>query len=613
MEASALQAPARLSRGRVSLGSPLLRLRSDEQLVALFREGNDEAFRAIHDRYRQRLFAYSRQMLPNSRQDAEDATQDVFIRAYSALRANDRELALRAWLYRVAHNRCIDQLRRPAAAPAADLETAAAPISDPIALAEQRESLSQLIVDLQRLPEQQRSALLMRELSGMSYCELADALELSMPAVKSLLVRARVNLTQALEARETACTEIRAELVDCHDRGVRATATARRHMHDCVPCQEFRRELRGLSKQFSALTPGLGVAGVLAKLLGVGGGGGGSAAGAGGTGAGGAAVAGGTAAVAGGGAAAAGGAFGGGGTLAGAGFLTGTAGHMSALLAVLAAGGAVAVQPALSSTPARHPDRQHAVTRPTQIATSPPVSAPGAAGPAATSANADASYGSAYAGTTSSTGSTGTVGSTAAGAAGSTSVGLPATETLSGTGLQTGANPDLAAGSSTSSASGAGGAAPGAGTGQSAQAGSTGVPATVTLSGPASTSSVVTGVGSTGSTTLSKAVGGSLPAGSSTVSSAAGGSTSSTAVGGSPGSKASTRTGASSGAATQQSGASSSTATGTSAGSSASSSTPATASRATATGSAAGDGSSTSNTGSTGGGSSSGEATASNG
>ena len=110
MEASALHAPAGLHR---IARSPLLRLRSDDQLVALFRPGNDEAFRVIHDRYRQRLFAYARQMLAGSRPDAEDALQDVFLRAYGALRADDRPVTLRAWLYRVAHNRCIDQLRRP--------------------------------------------------------------------------------------------------------------------------------------------------------------------------------------------------------------------------------------------------------------------------------------------------------------------------------------------------------------------------------------------------------------------------------------------------------------------------------------------------------------------
>ena len=93
----------------------MLRLRSDEQLVSLFRAGNDEAFRVIHDRYRARLLAYARQMLGSSPADPEDAVQEIFVRAYSHLRSNSRELALRAWLYRIAHNRCVDDLRRPAA------------------------------------------------------------------------------------------------------------------------------------------------------------------------------------------------------------------------------------------------------------------------------------------------------------------------------------------------------------------------------------------------------------------------------------------------------------------------------------------------------------------
>ena len=71
MEASALHAPAGLAR--LPLGTPLLRLRSDEQLLALFRAGSEDAFGAIHDRYRQRLFAYVRQMLcAGPRQDARD-------------------------------------------------------------------------------------------------------------------------------------------------------------------------------------------------------------------------------------------------------------------------------------------------------------------------------------------------------------------------------------------------------------------------------------------------------------------------------------------------------------------------------------------------------------
>jgi RNA polymerase sigma factor (sigma-70 family) len=183
-------------------------LRSDEQLVSLFRRGNEDAFRVIHDRYRARLFAYTRQMLAGSRQDAEDALQDVFVRAYRALRESDRELSLRAWLYRVAHNRCIDELRRPPLPPPEVLELVRPPEADPLAQTERRESLRRLVADVRRLPEHQRSALLMRELNGLGYAEIATALGVTVPAVKSLLVRARVGLAQAGEARDVACVEV---------------------------------------------------------------------------------------------------------------------------------------------------------------------------------------------------------------------------------------------------------------------------------------------------------------------------------------------------------------------------------------------------------------------
>src|SRR3978361_896254 len=205
MEAGALRAPAAINR--ISVTVPLLRLRSDEQLVALFRAGDDAAFSVIHDRYRQRLFVYARQMLDGSRQDAEDALQDVFLRASSSLRANDRPLSLRAWLYRVAHNRCIDHLRRPVP-PAIDLfETSLKPLHDPIDESERREDLRRLIQDVRRLPEQQRSALLLREMDGMSYADLGEGRGVSLEAVKSLLVRARIGLVEAVEARDTACAE----------------------------------------------------------------------------------------------------------------------------------------------------------------------------------------------------------------------------------------------------------------------------------------------------------------------------------------------------------------------------------------------------------------------
>jgi RNA polymerase sigma factor (sigma-70 family) len=318
VEASALRAP---SLTRAPLSTPLLRLRSDEQLLALFRSGNDDAFGAIHDRYRQRLFAYARQMLsPGSRQDAEDVMQDVFVRAYGALRADSRDVNLRAWLYRVAHNRCIDHLRRPTPPPAEIFEMSRKPLHDPIEEAQRRDDLARLVEDVGRLPEQQRSALLMREIDGMSYADLAAALDVTVPAVKSLLVRARVGLVEAAEARDADCCEIRQDLLASYDRGVKASGRARRHMRSCSGCSEYRAALRGMRRSFAALSPvSAGIGGIAANLLGLGGGG---------------AAVGSSAAAGGGGAAAVGG-----------GLATATACKVAAVVctAALTAGGAVEV------------------------------------------------------------------------------------------------------------------------------------------------------------------------------------------------------------------------------------------------------------------------------
>ena len=301
MEASTLQAPPSL--GRVSLSVSLLRLRSDEQLVALFRAGNDDAFGVIHDRYRQRLFAYVRQMLSSaSRQDAEDVLQDVYVRAFGALRADRRDVNLRAWLYRVAHNRCIDYLRRPAPPDREIFEVSRKPLHDPIEEAQRRDDLKRLVADVGRLPEQQRSALLMRELDGMSYADLAAALDVTVPAVKSLLVRARVGLVEAAEARDTDCDVIRGELLNAYDRGVKASGRARRHMRECGGCREYRTALRGMQRSFAALSPvaAAGPLALAAKVLGLGGAGGGAAAGGGAVAGSGGALAGGAAAAGGG-------------------------------------------------------------------------------------------------------------------------------------------------------------------------------------------------------------------------------------------------------------------------------------------------------------------------
>ena len=373
MEASAFPASVGVSRPRIAISAPLLRFRSDEQLISLFRSGSEDAFRVIHDRYRARMLAYTRQMLSSSPADAEDAVQEIFVRAYAGLLASDRRLALRAWLYRVAHNRCIDELRRPQVHPC-DQEPGADPdaSNDPVARLEQRDALERLIADVQRLPEQQRSALLMRELGGMTYVDVAAALSVTVPAVKSLLVRARVGLAQANEARDTACATIREDLILSHDRGVRASGLARRHLRDCPDCRTFRNDVRGVSRQLAAVVPGLGPVAMVAKLLGIGGGGGAAA--------GGGAVASGSATAA--GTVTAGSAAGGAlslGSIAGA-------GHVVTVLAaaVVTAGGAIELQHITPATP-HHAAHHRVMARPAAPAPS-PAATPQAATAAASAA-----------------------------------------------------------------------------------------------------------------------------------------------------------------------------------------------------------------------------------
>ena len=180
----------------------LLRVRSDESLVARFRAGDADAYATIVARYRERLIAYAGRVL-QGRDEAEDVVQDVFMRAHRALLADDRPMMLKPWLYRIAHNRCMDMLRRPL--PVLDeLSEQHASAIDVAGRAQEREEFDAIVADIGGLPGQQRSALLIRELEGLSYEDLAMALDTTVGAVKSLLVRARVNLAEAAEARAAA-------------------------------------------------------------------------------------------------------------------------------------------------------------------------------------------------------------------------------------------------------------------------------------------------------------------------------------------------------------------------------------------------------------------------
>ncbi len=235
--------------------SPLLRLQSDERLVALTRRGQHAAFETLFSRYQSRLLSFCRHML-SSREDAEDVLQEVFTAAFNAILADEREINVRPWLYRIARNRSLNHLRRASAVgvDSMDIHYAEGGI-DTGEKVLRRESFRQLIADVQQLPETQRTALLLREIDALSYEQIAVAMETTVPSVKSLLVRARISLAEAAEARKLSCEQVRLELGEVAEGLVKLGAPARRHVRDCERCHDFKKHLRANNHALAAIFP----------------------------------------------------------------------------------------------------------------------------------------------------------------------------------------------------------------------------------------------------------------------------------------------------------------------------------------------------------------------
>jgi len=235
--------------------SPLLRLQSDERLIALTRRGHNGAFEALVQRYQPRLLAFCRHML-GSQEDAEDVLQEVFTAAFNAMGADNRPINARPWLYRIARNRSLNHLRRPRPSGQDSMDIferdAGASTADTV---HKREEFRQIVADVHELPETQRTALLLREIDALSYDQIAEAMDTTIPSVKSLLVRARVSLAEAAESRLLTCEEVRLELGQVAEGLARTTAPVRRHLKACDRCRSFRGELRKTTKALAAVYP----------------------------------------------------------------------------------------------------------------------------------------------------------------------------------------------------------------------------------------------------------------------------------------------------------------------------------------------------------------------
>src|SRR5687767_9790697 len=263
-----------------ALRTPLVRLRAgrldDGKLAALAATGDERAFEAVYDRHHRPLLGFCRHML-GSQEEAEDALQQTFLRAHRSLVTQGAPAELRPWLYAIARNRCLTMLaaRKAAAVPVEDLEPATEGLNAGV---EQRADLRDLLGDIARLPDDQRSALVLAEVGDLSHAEIAAVIEVPTAKVKALVHQARTRLIADRDARETPCEDVREQLSTARAGELRR-GPLRRHLALCEPCRAYKDAVAQQRSALALVLPVLPSAGLKDTIFGaLGGGGGGSAA-----------------------------------------------------------------------------------------------------------------------------------------------------------------------------------------------------------------------------------------------------------------------------------------------------------------------------------------------
>jgi RNA polymerase sigma-70 factor (ECF subfamily) len=180
----------------------------DAVVIQRCRRGEVELFRVLVKRYEDRIYSLAVRLLDNP-EEALDAAQDTFVRAFRALEQFDAERPFAPWLYRIATNTCVGLLRkrRPDvfsldAMPEYEAETALAAASadtDPWQRLERTLRDEEIQCAVMALPEAYRMVILLRYTDELSYEEIAAALELPLGTVKTLLHRAHRRLRATLE------------------------------------------------------------------------------------------------------------------------------------------------------------------------------------------------------------------------------------------------------------------------------------------------------------------------------------------------------------------------------------------------------------------------------
>ena len=320
--------------GRLVPRSPkrVLALRSDDRLVALVRAGDDIAFEVLYERHIAGVLGFCRHML-GSQAEAEDAVQQAFVSAHGAMRRGGREITFKPWLYTIARNRCLSMLRARREQPSELPEISTAGLNEQV---ERSAELRELVADVQRLPEQQRAALVLSELGDLSHAEVAEVIGFEPQAIKGLVFRARAALAERRDARAADCADIRLELAAATGGGLRR-GRLRYHLESCPGCVAYLQEVKRQRKLLGIALPVVPTLALKDSVMG------GAGIGAGAAGAG---VAGGVGGLgtAAGGAGAVGGAAAGGAATIGGTLLGGTAVKLAVAGAILAGGAGVATE-----------------------------------------------------------------------------------------------------------------------------------------------------------------------------------------------------------------------------------------------------------------------------
>jgi RNA polymerase sigma-70 factor (ECF subfamily) len=180
---------------------------SDPELVRRTRTGEVQAFGGLVQRYQQSVFGVCYRLL-GERTEAEDLTQEAFIRAFQRLERFDLARPFGPWMRRLAANLCLNhlQLRRRDQAPLddeLDVAPGAAPMGDPVAMLEAAQQSDAIRAALLALPHHYRAVVELRHYQELSYAEIAQTLDLPVSDVKSHLFRARRLLAERLAASQT--------------------------------------------------------------------------------------------------------------------------------------------------------------------------------------------------------------------------------------------------------------------------------------------------------------------------------------------------------------------------------------------------------------------------